>query len=251
MDRRKFLIAAGGTAIGASALVGSGAFSAAQIRGRDANIEVNGDGDALIQLIPGNEFVEDSSVPESRVFWTDDEELAISFDDEDGTGVNRNSTYQVGAIGERGEEAMEHGAQPCPAPEDVLYGENAGSLSEARADNDTRDDPAFVIRNAADHDIDVQLSYDEESSPDDSCGLLVMVGPDPNDDFGGGGAAQLAQSFSLDDDPINEDAETTATIPSGEWAAVSLIVKVGDADVDEPGWEGTLTLGAEEAVRQN
>ena len=237
----------GALASGTAAAVGTGAFSAAQIRGRDANINVSGDGDALIQLIPGYQHTDgEGTVGDHRVYHDDDEQLEISFDDEQGgTGVNRNSTYQVGAIGENVASFLNDepfaGASPELSFDDVLYGAGASNTN-----NSVRDDPAFVVRNASDQEIDIQLSYNDEESPDDSTGALILVGPGANT----GGGAQLAGTPFNDD--VNTDFETTAFgLDPGQYAAASLIVKVGDADVSEPGWKGTLELRAEEAVLQN
>jgi hypothetical protein len=254
MDRRKFLIAAGSTAVGTSALVGSGAFSAAQIRGREANINVNADDEALVQLIPGQDSAApgDSTVTDNRVFL-DDGELNISFNDH-GNGVNRNSTYQVGAIGEDQKSYLEDdpfaSASPPLSFDDVIYGDGAGSLTDSRSDYGVRDDPAFVIRNGTAQDLHLQLSYDNTSAPDDSIGALVMAGKDGWANSGGG--AQLAGEAFPMNGPVNTDYETTTwEVPPGEWAGVSLIVKVGDANVNDPGWQGSLEVRAEQAVRQN
>lgn len=51
MERRKFLIGAGSAAVGASALIGSGAFTSVQAE-RDFNVEVVGDEDALLGIAP-------------------------------------------------------------------------------------------------------------------------------------------------------------------------------------------------------
>jgi hypothetical protein len=256
MDRRKFLIAAGGTAIGTSALVGSGAFSAAQIRGREANINVNADDEALVQLIPGQDSAApgDSTVTDNRVLLTNEGELKISFNDANGNGVNRNSTYQVGAIGEDQKSYLEDdpfaSASPPLSFDDVIYGDGAGSLDDSRSDYGVRDDPAFVIRNGTAQHLHLQLSYDETSAPKDSIGALVMAGKDGWANSGGG--AQLEGEAYPMGGGVNTDNETTTwEVPPGEWAGVSLIVKVGDADVDNPGWQGSLEVRAEQAVRQN
>ncbi|WP_293031189.1 hypothetical protein [Natronococcus sp.] len=87
MERRKFLIGAGGTAIAASALVGSGAFTSVEAD-RDITIDVEDDSDAFLALSAadtsnGDEYVEE-----------EDGIISISITDTDagGEGVNRDAT---------------------------------------------------------------------------------------------------------------------------------------------------------------
>ena len=60
MERRKFLIGAGSTAIGASALVGSGAFSSVEAH-RDVSVHVENDSNAYLGLTGDNTYVGDDS----------------------------------------------------------------------------------------------------------------------------------------------------------------------------------------------
>ena len=53
MQRRKFILAAGSTAIGASAVIGSGAFTSVEAD-RDINVDVVGDDSAFLQIEPAN-----------------------------------------------------------------------------------------------------------------------------------------------------------------------------------------------------
>jgi len=59
MQRRNFLIGAAGTAIGSSALVGSGAFSSVSAN-REVNIEVASDEDALLSIEPADTHTGDA-----------------------------------------------------------------------------------------------------------------------------------------------------------------------------------------------
>ncbi|WP_394741380.1 hypothetical protein [Natronococcus roseus] len=70
MERRKFLIGAGSTAIGASALVGSGAFSAVEAE-RNLDLRVRNDGNAYLGLETG----------ESDIASYDDGRLELDIDD--------------------------------------------------------------------------------------------------------------------------------------------------------------------------
>lgn len=84
MNRRTLLLGLGSTAAGTAAVLGTGAFSAAQVRGRDVDIAVTNDSDALIGLVPN---------PEVAGVHDDGGELTIDLDE---TGINQNSTYQFG-----------------------------------------------------------------------------------------------------------------------------------------------------------
>ena len=90
MQRRNFLIGAAGTAIGGSALVGSGAFTSVEA---DRNVEVNVTDDASAYLgleaadhPNGNEFVDDDG---------DTVEVDITETDADGQGLNPNATTTI------------------------------------------------------------------------------------------------------------------------------------------------------------
>ena len=237
MERRKFIIGAGALAAGTSAAVGSGAFSAAQVRDREANIEVNGDDGALIQLHPGHEVRESSTVDDNRVRW-EDGQLLIDFDDSgstygdgDGTGVGPNSVYQVGAIsGNNNLDNIdyEHGESGDDLTDDILYGSAVGD-SEG-----TSDDPAFVIRNESDQDYDdVILGWDGDA-PDREDGVAAMT-------VSRGGATSFAMGFGPGED------HTSFTLPAGSEASVSLIVSTGDIDPEDDGWEGSLVLNVRDS----
>lgn len=83
MERRKFLLGAGSTAIGASALVGSGAFSFVAAE-RDMSIDIVGDEDAFLGLEATSEYADGTS----------NGQLSINFDENagvDGEGLNQNA----------------------------------------------------------------------------------------------------------------------------------------------------------------
>ena len=250
MERRKFIIGTGALAAGASAAVGSGAFSAAQINDRDADIEVGADDEALVQLIPGHDYGEDGTVPENRVGY-ESGQLYINFDDDggpnsggdgSGTGVGRNSVYQVGSLGEDAQDLLQQGIDDGdfdgPDPRDsVLYG-----------DTEINEDPAFVIRNESDQEYVFELSYDAESTPnsDEATAMLAMFSGEPDQGFSSGGAAVLA--IELGDGSVVSD-QTTASLAPGEKAWVGLILETEDVDVNDDGWEGSLRINVGEEAR--
>ncbi|EMA69653.1 hypothetical protein [Halorubrum distributum] len=250
MERRKFVVGLGALASGSAAAVGTGAFSAAQISGREADIAVSSDADALIQLIPGYDAVgqSDSTVTDNRVGY-ENGQLFISFDDSgtggngSGNGVNPNSVYQVGAIGDDGQDDLANyvdGVAPGPAvSDDILYGDATGANSGSG--KLITDDPAFVIRNESDQDYEMTLSVDNMSTPDTSSFTAAIVLRNGQQE----GAFSAAQS--LGDDP---EGFTNFTLTSGEEVAASLIVVTGDLDPSsEDDFSGSLHLNAGGAVQ--
>jgi hypothetical protein len=232
MDRRKFLIAAGGTAIGTSALVGSGAFSAATVE-RDVDIAVVSDENGLLGLRAGDTDLVNVG--------DDSGELSISFDlDNGGDGVNPDSTYQVGAIGDKaagGIESYVENASTQPDPQvttsDILYGEAVGD-SET-----TPDDPAFCVMNQTNTDHNVEVFYE---GPDVNDATVLMAGAGPTND----GAAAFEIHPSDDD---NSGRLGGFPIKAGNDFCISLLVKVGDVnDIDNVGsFNGQLIFQAGEA----
>ena len=89
MKRRNFLVGVGGTAVGASALVGSGAFSRVE-SDRAVNIEVAKDGDAYLGMSPGP-----TANGDNYADFDDNGHIEIDIGhsgEGDGDGVNSNST---------------------------------------------------------------------------------------------------------------------------------------------------------------
>ena len=242
MERRKFVIGAGALATGSAAAMGTGAFTAARVDNREANIAVNGDDAALIQLIPGyDESVAgaDSTVSDNRVDYDDSKQLYISFeaDDESGSGVNPNSTYQVGAIGDTDAEKG--------LDESNIAGISSSDVLNGGAGNGVSDYPAFVIRNESDETYNISIGYDAESAPTDELpddeAAAVLVGSE-SDSWGAEFALELR----------NEAAKLSTELGQGEELAISLIATVGDLDGMDPdnvsAWQGSLQIDAGETV---
>ena len=88
MERRKFILGAGSTAIGASAVIGSGAFTAAEVE-RDVEVEVVGDADAYLAIEEGEENGE---------YVVGDDIVGLDFTSDNptdayGEGISDDSTY--------------------------------------------------------------------------------------------------------------------------------------------------------------
>jgi hypothetical protein len=247
MERRKFVIGVGSLAAGGAAAMGTGAFSAAQISGREADIAVSSDDSALIQLIPGYDAVSESTVTDNRVGY-ENGQLFISFDDSgtsgngSGNGVNPDSVYQVGAIGSDGQSDLDsYVDSDAPGPDvsdEILYGGASGANSGSGLT--ITDDPAFVIRNESDQEYDMTLSVSNDAAPNLNEFTAAVVLRNGQQE----GAFSAAQSLSEDPEGF-----TNFTLASGEEVAASLIVVTGDIDPTSGDFEGSLTLNAGGAVQ--
>ena len=117
MKRRNFLAGVGGTAIGGSALLGTGAFSRVESH-RDVTIEVATDSDAYLGLGPGSSENGDNYVEEDDYGHV---EIAIGDSGNDGEGVNSNSlTFfdNLLEICNQGKEDAEVYFEPTPLSDD-------------------------------------------------------------------------------------------------------------------------------------
>lgn len=90
MERRKFLIGAGGAAVGSSALIGSGAFSSVEAR-RTSTVELVEDENAYLALTVEDEAYADTD-GDGRL------ELDYTDNEEDGKGLNQASRTQFDAV---------------------------------------------------------------------------------------------------------------------------------------------------------
>ena len=144
MKRRNFLIGAGGTAIGGSALLGSGAFSRVE-SDRVVNIEVAEDPDAYLGLdecdtLHGDNYVDLDGKGHLKV--------DIGNNPNGGEGVNSNSRTWLDSVFQicnQGKEAA--GVWLDADPKETKYGEDAvkfyrGDDRDRRVDNE--DDPVVL-----------------------------------------------------------------------------------------------------------
>ena len=256
MERRKFVVGLGALAAGTSAAVGSGAFSAGFIDEREVDIAVNADDETLIQLVPGHLAVDNpSTVSESRVFL-EDGQLGISFDDEGGgNGVNPNSTFQLGAIGEDAKFYLEYLDEDVPDPDrgsgylqtlsstDVLYGAGAEDDDTGKT---TTDDPAFVVSNQSDETYVVEIaSRNPNETPDreDAEALLLTDDVAPIESVGTSVDRGLGVGLNTGDLSKSE-----FELGPGESVGFSLLLKVGDVDPEGIEWDTTLEFSLGQAI---
>ncbi|WP_222845492.1 hypothetical protein [Natronomonas salsuginis] len=232
MQRRKFVIGMGALASGAAASVGTGAFTAMQADGREANINVVNDESALIGLKAGDTDL---------VTGTSDGQLAINFNlDDAGDGVNPNSTYQVGGLGGFDTGNLQY------LPGDPTASPNVESVA---IDTQTPiiDEHAFMVMNQSGAEQQIEVAYEaNEEFPDDAQVYLVAFYPE------GSGTSSQEEGLAVGDvtgeNPksasiIYADQQYSDPIGAGNSFYVTIIVNVGDAD---PGTDlgGQITVRA-------
>lgn len=212
MNRRAVILGLGSTAA-ASAAVGTGAFSAAQLSDRDADIAVTNDADALLGLVPNDDIAGVKLV---------DGQLAISLAD---PGINVNSVYQFGAFVENDEDlddAVDERFDP------VVY--------EDHFDPETNFRSAFMLRNQSNNDVDVRLALEDFKlgNDDDEPKFLLQLHDADNDVRG-----------IIDPNADDNDATVEETpLGSGEAIGVSFIVNASDSSVgDEVNGDISVTAG--------
>jgi hypothetical protein len=233
MQRRKFVIGMGALASGAAASVGTGAFTAMQADGREANINVVSDENALIGLEAGTTDL---------VTGTSDGQLAINFNlDEGGDGVNPNSTYQVGGLGD---------------VEDLHWlvdgSSNVPTVDQIAIDTETsiKEEYAFKLLNQSGEDRAVELTYvpdeDHDGLPGDTTIYMVAV-TDDDDAPSSETREELATAASKDRDGsilFTDDAKWSADLGSGSSAYVTILVNVDGVDPDEADLSGEIVVRA-------
>jgi hypothetical protein len=236
MQRRKYLAAIGSLAAGGAAAMSTGAFTAAELSGREADIEVANDADGLIGLEAGDtEFVNNSGG-----------ELMIDLSSESngGDGVNPNSTYQVGGLG--GFDSNNINLVPGDPTTVPSVGEVA-----IDTETDIEGEYAFKVMNQTGSAKDIEIAYNANDEPFPSDTRLFLVAYYPqgsNDSEQEEGLAvgnytnnnEKAASIIFDD-----DQQYSASIDSGKEFYVTILVEVGDAaDGDDLGGDMTVRAGS-------
>lgn len=128
----------GAVTTGTSIALGTGAFSAAQINNRNANIGVVNDSSALIGLIPNDKL--------SGIHENDYGELEINLTD---PGINVDSIYQFGYL-------VDSDDDPTDEKFDLLVDEDPTAGDSFKS--------AFLVANQSDAPTDVQLKIESENT---------------------------------------------------------------------------------------
>ncbi|WP_147587313.1 hypothetical protein [Halorubrum lipolyticum] len=216
MERRKFVIGLGSLAAGGAAATGTGAFTAAELSPRTANIGVVNDSNGLIGLEPGG----------TDLVYDEDGQLKIDFnpDSADGAGVNPNSTYQVGGLG--GIDNLNE----IPGEPDVV-----DSVETLAIDTDTgiETECAFQLLNQSGEARAVEVTYDANGDFPDSASVYMISHYDSGSDESEEVSALVAKATpdarraSI---LYTDDADWSEDVGSGDTVKVSLIVEVGDTE---------------------
>jgi len=243
-------------AAGSSAAMGTGAFTAAEVSGRDANINVVADTNGLIGLEAGD------SPLVTNTGGAGANELAIDFDPDGsnggmqaqatnggsgGHGVNPNSTYQVGGFGRFDLTNQQYlPGDPTAMP----------NVCDVAIDN-TSESYAFMVTNQATEAKSVEITYEpNEEFPDGVRLYLVGIyenadeNPPSTGESGlvvGDATDQSAKSASilLTDDP---DDPYTEQLDAGDDVKVTLLIDVDG--IDESDYtDGEVDIGGEIIVR--
>ena len=237
MERRKFVIGMGALASGAAASVGTGAFTAMQADGREANINVVNDESALIGLKAGD----------TELVSQQDGQLEIDFSvegDEGGDGVNPNSIYQVGGLG-----GFDMG-NLNEVPGDPTVSPPVGQKAiDTETDITGEGNYAFKVMNQSGNDQQIELIYEanDEELPGDAQVYLVAFYPEaPNTSSQEEGLA-VGDVTGGDGNPksasiIYADQEFSEPVGAGDEFYVTILVSVGDVDPE-------VDLGGKMTVR--
>jgi len=247
----------GSLAAGSAAAMGTGAFTSASMT-RSATMTVAKDKNAYIGLRPGGARGASERVHSS------DGELAIDFTNEgdaDGSGINDNSKYQIGAMDDSvGGDKIDF---------DSLYDSNTNPAAKEPGapvvmENGKVDEnqSAFIIDNQSGQTLDLEIGLNSSS---DNSGAVVYLQGRATDidaeehsyyDTADGATATKVGTFDLDDPTqgagdatnalsFNNGNSPSEAIPPGESVYVSLQV---DTTVDD---SSNISLGEELVINAN
>ncbi len=156
MQRRNFLIGVGGTALGSSALVGSGAFTTGTLEDREANIEVAHDQYGSITLL---DMMWNSDV----TGYTDDGRYYIDFAAGSSEGANVGGDFQLGVLPED-LETSEHLGYDDPDANSELWHEFVGEYPQFEDDTGLGwwAPSAFALMNRGTQTYDLTVEYEAD-----------------------------------------------------------------------------------------
>lgn len=229
MNRRNMLLGLGAALAGTSATIGTGAFSAAQLRNRQADISVVNDTQGLIGLVPNEDI---SGIELSGG------ELTIALGE---NGINVNSIYQFGYF-----------AQNRP-----IKLESSDSIEDSTDEGTfpfVTDDPtstvegnfksAFLVRNQTDSPTDVSMDFEVDKSASEPGDTVFLFETHYVDDEG-----------DLDTDVVryegysSEMSMSVQALGPGEDFGVSFLVDSTDGEVGDA-FTASLSITAGEAVEE-
>ncbi|MGM0448882.1 MAG: hypothetical protein ACQERM_11645 [Methanobacteriota archaeon] len=217
MNRRTLLAGLGSTAA-ASAAVGTGAFSAAQISGRETDISVVNDAQGLVGLVPN---------PEISGVELVDGELAIALDDH---GVNVNSVYQFGHFSEEWTTDP-----PTQKPDENIF---PITTADPTASVDGNFRSAFLVRNQTDNAKDVEMTFSVDEGASSPGGTLFLFEAHYDD-----GSTVQTDEIAYDNGSGSTVSMSIQGLGAGEDLGVSFLVDATDGAVGD-GLAASLSVSA-------
>jgi hypothetical protein len=260
MQRRNLLIGMGSLAAGAAAVTGTGAFTSAVIP-RTADVTVQNDSDAYIQLEAGGARGVGDRIGQENG------ELYIDFDeDASGSGVNDNARYQLGAMNDE--------AQGDKLDFKSLYDDDstpaAAGDGEPYVESSDTDQSAFVVKNMSGQTLDIEVGLNTTTDNEGATVYLQGKATDISGDSGSvsdddpsqldGATATNTTELDLNDPTEGQDGATEAlsfnnandpdeAIPAGEAVYISMQVDTRDAQTsDGTDLAEELVISANEAA---
>lgn len=245
MQRRKFLLGAASTAIGASAVVGSGAFTAAEVSNRDVAVTVTDDSESLLALRSGNNYDPAYVTEESGELGIDLGYSDNSVSQDTAAGVNPNSTYQIGDMPEPED-------QPALEVGDPDEDDDTETIEPLSQGDNMASDHAFSIVNQSPSTQDVEVEVNMEDVPDNIS--LYFVGRVSGVGEGEGGAPPedaLVAGAAIPNNNWNTvlsfTSDSSGNVKAGNQIYISILVDRGDLDEgneDDTDWTGTMSVSA-------
>jgi len=221
---RRALILGLGTTLAGTTMFGTGAFSASQVRDRDANINVVNDADALIGLIPNDRVSGVNLV---------DGQLAVAMTDGSPVGINANSVYQLGAFVENGSGGL---VDEFPNNAfDPIQEENPSDRDE-----DGEFSSAFLVANQTDEAKDVKFVFVRNGSNGSQSEGTRFAFEAHYD-----GAVEDTLVFSDKDD--DDEIIVVKNLDPGESFGVSFFIDALNGDIGDA-FSATFSVTAGEAV---
>jgi len=204
--------------------MGTGAFTAAEVSGRSIGVEVTDDSSSLLALTTGN--------TSNDYVRYNNGQLLIDFQ-EDGAGVNPNSTYQLGDV-----------------PDD-LDSETALGGTEPLENGSISDNYAFAIINNSTTAQDIEVEVNMTSPPDNLELYLIAQNQDPTPAPADGEEVLVAGSATPNNNwntVLSFARDTSGALGVGDSILVSLLIVRGDKDNSgESTWSGTMSVSAGES----
>jgi len=269
MQRRNLLIGMGSLAAGAAAVTGTGAFTSAVIP-RTADVTVQNDSDAYIQLEAGGaRGVGDRIGQENGELYIDFDKSASGSgmnDNASGSGVNDNARYQLGAMNDEAEgdkldfkSLYDDNSTPAAAGEGEPYVESSDT-----------DQSAFVVKNMSGQTLDIEVGLNTTTENEGATVYLQGKATGISGDSGSvsqddpsqldGATATNTTELDLNDPTEGQDGATEAlsfnnandpdeAIPAGEAVYISMQVDTRDAQTsDGTDLAEELVISANEAA---